>query len=199
MYQKYVKRSLDVIFASILALIILLPLIFIAIWIKLDSKGPIFFKQKRAGKSLEPFMIYKFRTMTTDAPKDCPTEHLKNAGNFITRSGRVMRKLSIDELPQLINVLIGNMSIVGPRPGLLVQEDLIFERAKYGANDFNPGITGWAQVNGRDEVSIEEKGKLDGEYVENFGFIMDSKCIVKTLSAVLSSKGHKEGHEKERG
>jgi O-antigen biosynthesis protein WbqP len=165
----------------------------IAILIKLDSKGPVFFKQKRVGKDKKHFYILKFRTMRTDTPKDMPTHMLSNPEIFITRVGKFLRKSSLDELPQLINILKGEMSIIGPRPALWNQYDLIEERDKYGANNVVPGLTGWAQINGRDELPIPVKAKLDGEYVENISFLFDLKVFFKTIKSVLKSEGVKEG------
>jgi O-antigen biosynthesis protein WbqP len=195
MYRNYLKRAFDLLSAILLILILSIPFIMIAIWIKLDSRGPVFFKHKRAGKDLKPFTVYKFRTMKTEAPRDVATRNLRDSAMYITRSGKILRKLSVDELPQLLNVLRGEMSMVGPRPVVLQEEDLFVEREKYGANACIPGITGWAQVNGRDEVRVAEKAKMDGEYVDNFGFIMDVKCLLMTVAAVLSIRGHREGHE----
>jgi O-antigen biosynthesis protein WbqP len=194
-YQRYVKRPLDIMSASIIIVLTLPCTLIIAIIIKLESPGPVFFKHQRAGKDLKPFTVYKFRTMKTNAPKSSPTRHLKDSSRYITRSGRIMRKLSLDELPQLVNVIRGEMSIVGPRPLVLSEKDVFAERAKYGANSCTPGITGWAQVNGRDEVRPAEKAYLDGIYAQSFGPIMDLKCLLLTFSAVLSLKGHREGHE----
>lgn len=194
---KNLKRIIDFIVALI-ALIILLPfLIVFAIIIKLESKGPIFFKQKRVGKNKKYFMIYKFRTMRTDTPKDMPTHMLKNAESYITRFGKIMRKTSIDELPQIINILKGEMSIVGPRPALWNQDDLIEERDKYGANDVLPGLTGWAQVNGRDELEIPVKAKFDGEYVDKMSLIFDMKIFFKTIVKVFKHDGVVEGKQEE--
>lgn len=193
MYQRYLKRLLDVIFASAFVILLIIPFALIAVWIKIDSKSTVFFKQKRAGKNLKPFMVYKFRTMTTDAPKNCPTKSLNNANVYITRSGEIMRKLSIDELPQLINVLKGEMSIVGPRPVILFETDLLLEREKYGANSCKPGITGWSQVHGRDKLCTIDKAKMDGGYVKNFGIIMDVKCVFMSVWTVLSRNGYNEG------
>jgi len=195
MYRKFVKRMLDILFASTFVALLFLPLALLGIWIKLDSHGPILFKQKRAGKDLVPFTVYKFRSMTTDAPKNSPTNSLSNASTYITRSGKILRKLSLDELPQLLNVLKGEMSIVGPRPVVLNETDLLSRREKYRANSCKPGITGWAQVNGRDELRVHQKAKMDGEYVKHFGAFMDAKCLFMTIWAVLSVSGHKEGHE----
>lgn len=151
------------------------------------------FKHKRFGQNKQPFTIYKFRTMKTSAPKNIPTNSLVNAEDHITRFGRIMRKLSLDEIPQLINVIRGEMSIVGPRPVILRETDLIALRQKYKANSCKPGITGWAQVNGRDELRIAEKAKMDGEYARNLGPRMDLKCLLMTIHAVIAVKGHREG------
>lgn len=194
-YRFFIKRLFDVLFSTVLLILLAAPFALIALWVKYDSKGPVLFKHIRAGKDLKPFTVYKFRSMSIDAPKYQATNDLLNAGSYITFSGRIMRKLSIDELPQLINVLKGDMSIVGPRPVILNETKLLAERKKYDASSCKPGITGWAQVNGRDELRIEEKAKMDGFYVENFGITMDLKCLALTLMAVLSMKGHKEGHE----
>lgn len=193
MYAKYLKRPLDILL-SLCGLIVLSPLfLVIALWIKKDSKGPVFFKQKRVGKGKKHFAILKFRTMRTDAPKDMPTHLLSNPDAFITKSGHFLRKTSLDELPQIINILCGHMSVIGPRPALWNQDDLIAERDKYGANDVRPGLTGWAQVNGRDELEIPVKAKLDGEYVQNLTFKMDVKCFLKTVKNVISHEGVVEG------
>lgn len=201
MNKKYIiiKNILDFIL-SLLALIILLPFFFIfAIIIKLESKGPVFFKQKRIGKDKKNFYIYKFRTMRTDTPKDMPTHMLKNADSYITKSGKIFRKTSIDELPQIINILKGQMSIIGPRPALWNQEDLIEERDKYNVNSIRPGLTGWAQVNGRDELEIPIKAKFDGEYVEKMSFLFDIKIFFKTIIKVFKHDGIVEGKvEKEK-
>ena len=194
-----IKNIIDFIL-SLIALIILLPFFFIfAIIIKLESKGPIFFKQKRIGKDKKEFYIYKFRTMRTDTPKDMPTHLLKDAESYITKSGKVFRKTSIDELPQIINILKGQMSIIGPRPALWNQYDLIKERDKYNANSIRPGLTGWAQVNGRDELEIPIKAKFDGEYVEKMSLLFDTKIFLKTIIKVFKHDGVVEGElEKER-
>lgn len=201
MNKKYIiiKNILDFIL-SLLALIILLPFFFIfAIIIKLESKGPIFFKQKRIGKDKKEFYIYKFRTMRTDTPKDMPTHLLKDAESYITKSGKIFRKTSIDELPQIINILKGQMSIIGPRPALWNQYDLIKERDKYDANSIRPGLTGWAQVNGRDELEIPIKAKLDGEYVQKMSFLFDLKIFFETIVKVFKHDGVVEGKvEKEK-
>lgn len=192
MYQ-YVKRGIDLIL-SLVGCVVTAPLFVVLIlWIKLDSKGPILFKQKRVGKGKEHFMIWKFRTMRTDTPKDCPTHLLEDPDQYITKAGKFLRKTSLDELPQIYNILFGKMSIVGPRPALWNQFDLIEERDKYGANDVMPGLTGWAQINGRDELPIDVKAKLDGEYVEKMGFLFDCKCFFKTFTSVLKHEGVVEG------
>lgn len=189
----YIKRTIDFL-ASLFALIILSPLfLFIAIWIKTNSPGPVLFKQKRVGKNKELFEIYKFRSMRSDTPADMPTHLLNDPEAFITKSGHFLRKTSLDELPQLINILKGEMAIIGPRPALWNQYDLIEERDKYGANDIRPGLTGWAQINGRDELEIPIKAKLDGDYVKNISFLIDLKCFFGTISSVLKSDGVVEG------
>lgn len=192
MYQK-IKRTLDFII-SWLGLLILSPLFgVLIIWIKLDSRGPVLFKQKRVGIHKSHFMIYKFRTMRTDTPKDMPTHLLKNPEKYITKAGRFLRKTSLDELPQILNILRGDMALVGPRPALWNQYDLIEERDKYGANDIRPGLTGWAQVNGRDELEIPVKAALDGEYVRKMSFFFDCKCLLKTVVSVFKHEGVVEG------
>lgn len=187
------KRILD--FAlSLIGLIVLSPLFLVlAVLIKFDSKGPILFKQKRIGKNKKYFYILKFRTMKTDTPKDMPTHLLENADAYITKIGKFLRKTSLDELPQIINILKGEMSIIGPRPALWNQYDLISERDKYGANNIKPGLTGWAQINGRDELPVDVKAKLDGEYVEKMSFVFDCKCFFKTIISVIKHEGIVEG------
>lgn len=188
-----VKRIMDFILALV-GIIILSPiLVLLAVAVKIDSKGPILFCQKRVGIHCSHFMIYKFRTMRTDTPKDMPTHLLKDPTQYITRVGRFLRKTSLDELPQIFNILKGEMAVVGPRPALWNQYDLIEEREKYHANDVLPGLTGWAQVNGRDELEIPIKAKLDGEYVEKMNFLFDVKCIMLTIIGVLKSDGVVEG------
>ena len=190
---KYLKRPLDFLI-SLIALVILSPIfLIIAVWIKLNSKGPVFFRQKRVGRNKELFEIYKFRSMRTDTPSDMPTHLLNDPDAFITSSGKFLRKTSLDELPQLINIIKGDMAIIGPRPALWNQYDLIEERDKYGANDVRPGLTGWAQINGRDELEIPVKAKLDGDYVQNISFFFDLKCFFGTISSVLRSDGVVEG------
>lgn len=197
MYSLFIKRFLDIVLSLVAFIILLAPLTLVAVLIKLDSRGPVFFRQTRAGKNLVPFRVFKFRTMKTSAPKNSPTNSFKDANTYITRVGKVLRKLSIDELPQILNVLRGEMSIVGPRPVIVAETRLLNAREKYGANSLVPGITGWAQVNGRDELSDSKKARMDGEYAEGIGFIMDVKCLLKTVWAVLAVKGHKEGHQVE--
>ena len=193
MYRNGLKRVLDFIL-SLVGLVILSPvLLIIALIIKLTSPGPVFFKQKRVGKNKTYFNILKFRTMRTDTPKDTPTHLLANPDQYITSIGKVLRKTSLDELPQIINILKGDMSIIGPRPALWNQYDLIEERDRYGANDILPGLTGWAQINGRDELEIDVKAKLDGEYVERMSFLFDCKCFFGTVTSVLKHEGVVEG------
>ena len=192
MYLKY-KRLIDIIL-SLLGLIILSPLfILLIVLIKLDSKGPVFFKQKRVGINKTHFNILKFRTMRIDTPKDTPTHLLENPDQYITKMGKFLRKTSLDELPQIWNILIGEMSVIGPRPALWNQYDLIKERDKYRVNDLPPGLTGWAQINGRDELPIEMKAKLDGEYAQNISLWMDIKCFFLTIVSVVKSDGVLEG------
>ncbi|MVQ45734.1 sugar transferase [Roseburia intestinalis] len=190
---RYIKRIIDILLSG-LAIIILSPLLLIlCIAIKLDSPGPIFFTQKRVGIHKTYFQIYKFRTMRTDTPKDMPTHMLANPEQYITKTGRFLRKTSLDELPQIFNIFKGDMSIVGPRPALWNQDDLVAERDKYGANDVTPGLTGWAQINGRDELEIPVKAKIDGEYVKKYGFTMDVRCFFGTFLSVLRQDGVVEG------
>lgn len=193
MYKRYIKRTSDIIL-SFVGLVFLSPLfLIIAILIKLDSRGPVLFKQKRIGINKTYFNIYKFRTMHEKTPKDAPTHLLENPDRYITRVGKFLRKSSLDELPQIANILIGQMSIIGPRPALWNQEDLIAERDKYGANDIRPGLTGWAQINGRDELPIEVKAKLDGEYVQRISFAFDLKCFLGTIKTAISQEGFIDG------
>ncbi|MGO4499657.1 sugar transferase [Paenibacillus sp. 2RAB27] len=192
MYLK-VKRLIDVLL-SLIGIIILLPVFFILIVaIKMDSRGPVLFKQKRVGINKSYFNILKFRTMRMDTPKDTPTHLLERPDQYITRMGKFLRKTSLDEIPQIWNIFVGQMSIIGPRPALWNQYDLIKERDKFGANDIMPGLTGWAQINGRDELAIEVKAKLDGEYVERISLWMDVRCFFGTIVSVLKSDGVVEG------
>lgn len=188
-----IKRLLDFTL-SLIGILVLSPfLLILVIFIKLDSPGPVLFTQKRIGIHKSYFQIYKFRTMRIDTPNDCPTHLLTDPGHWITRVGKFLRKTSLDELPQILNILKGEMSIIGPRPALWNQEDLIAERDKYGANDIMPGLTGWAQINGRDELAIDVKAKLDGEYVKDMNFFLDAAIFLKTFFRVLNSEGVKEG------
>lgn len=187
------KRILDFVI-SLAALAMLWPiLLLLGLLVRLTSPGPALFAQVRSGRGLKPFRIYKFRTMYTTAPSDTPTHQLSGAQNYITPLGAFLRKTSLDELPQLWNILRGDMALVGPRPPLPTQTDLIAERARYGANDLRPGLTGWAQINGRDEIPLERKAALDGEYVQKMSFLFDCKCFFGTITAVLSRKGVVEG------
>lgn len=188
-----IKRLIDFVAALMMTLMLspLFLLLFVAI--KLDSSGPIFFKQKRVGLHKSHFNILKYRTMRIDTPKDMPTHLLENPEQYITKVGKFLRKSSLDEMPQLFNILSGEMSFVGPRPALWNQFDLIEERDKYGANDVPVGLTGWAQVNGRDELPIDVKAKLDGDYVKKRSLLFDTRCIIKTFVAVSSADGVKEG------
>lgn len=189
LYERYIKRILDLLLSLTGAVVLSPVLLLAALAIRLDSPGPVMFKQKRVGKGKTYFEIFKFRTMRTDCPKDVPTHLMKDPGRWLTRTGRFLRRTSIDELPQVFNIIKGDMSIVGPRPALWNQDDLIEERDKYGANDVTPGLTGWAQINGRDELDIAEKARLDGEYVKNLSFIMDLKCFFRTITAVIFAEG----------
>ena len=196
MYLKYGKRMIDFILALIAFIVFSWLFLLIAVAIKVTSRGPVFFRQRRVGSNGSQFYILKFRTMKMDTPKDVPTHLLQDPEQYITRVGKFLRKTSLDELPQLINILYGQMAIVGPRPALWNQKDLLQEREKYGANDIRPGLTGWAQVNGRDELPIVEKARLDGIYVKKMGFFFDLRCILKTVQCVLEHEGVKEGGTK---
>ena len=193
MYQKFGKRLLDIILSGCGILVLAPVYLILALAIKIDDPGPVFFRQKRVGIHKSHFQILKFRTMKMETPKDTPTHLLQNPEQYITRVGKVLRKLSLDELPQIFQIFTGDMSIIGPRPALWNQFDLIAERDKYGANDVRPGLTGWAQINGRDELPIDVKARLDGEYVENLSFLFDCKCFFGTIISVLKSDGVVEG------
>ena len=195
MYQRVIKRLLDVVLSAAGLVLLALPMAIIAAVVKLDSPGPALFRQKRIGKGKRHFHILKFRSMSVNAPKDTPTHQLANAEAYLTRWQRFIRESSLDELPQLINIFKGDMSVIGPRPALWNQYDLIAERDKYGANDVRPGLTGWAQINGRDELSIEEKARLDGEYVKKLSFAFDCKCFFGTIGKVLHRDGVVEGKQ----
>lgn len=189
----YFKRGFDFILA-LFSLIIIAPIfLLLCLIIKLDSEGPIFFKQKRMGIKGTEFYMLKFRTMRVDTPKDVPTRFLKNPDKYITRVGKILRRTSLDEVPQLVNIIRGQMSLVGPRPVVLTEADLIVERDKYGANDVLPGLTGWAQINGRDILRPSTKAKLDGEYVKRMSFLFDLQCIMKTVIVVFKGEGVVEG------
>jgi O-antigen biosynthesis protein WbqP len=198
MKYERIKRIGDMTIA-LLAIVFLLPLFVVtAIAIRLESPGPALFRQKRYGKNKKIFTVYKFRSMHTQAPRNVPTNDFHDAHAYITRIGRIIRKLSIDELPQLINVLQGHMSLVGPRPVVLTETSLISERGKYGANNVKPGITGWAQVNGRDDLSYREKAQLDGWYAKRVSFVLDARCILYTFKVIFFQEGNREGHERKR-
>ncbi len=196
MYREYGKRIEDVSIALAALVILGLPMLLVAAAIRLTSKGPALFRQKRFGKDKQLFTVYKFRTMSTKAPKNMPTNSFTNADSYITPLGGVLRKLSIDELPQLLNVIKGEMSIVGPRPVIKTEKKLINLRQKYHANSVKPGITGWAQVNGRDDLDDQRKAEMDGEYVQRLSFLTDIKIMIKTIGAVLMMSGHTEGNER---
>lgn len=187
------KRTLDLILSFGACLVLSPALLLLCIAIKMDSRGPVLFKQKRVGLHKTYFPIYKFRTMRIDTPKDMPTHLLANPDQYITKVGHFLRKSSLDELPQLFNILKGDMSFVGPRPALWNQDDLVAERDKYGANDVLPGLTGWAQINGRDELEIPVKAKLDGEYIKRMSFAFDMRCFLGTFVSVLKADGVQEG------
>ena len=193
MYRNCVKRILAIVLSLIGIIALGWLLILLSIAVKLDSPGPVLFRQKRVGLGKSHFYILKFRTMRIDTPRDMPTHLLVNPEQYITRVGRFLRKTSLDELPQLFNILAGHMAIVGPRPALWNQFDLIAERDKYGANDIRPGLTGWAQINGRDELEIDVKARYDGEYVRRMSLAFDIRCILGTVTAVLSRDGIVEG------
>ena len=193
MYQKYAKRLIDLLLSAC-AIVVLSPVyLLICIAIVADDPGPVFFRQKRVGIHKTHFLILKFRTMKVNTPKDVPTHLLENPEQYITRVGKFLRKTSLDELPQIFQIFTGKMAIIGPRPALWNQFDLIAERDKYGANDVRPGLTGWAQINGRDELPIDVKARFDGEYVQNLSFAFDCKCFFGTIRSVLKSEGVVEG------
>ena len=197
MYRRFFKRLIDFLL-SLLGTILLSPVLAaLAVWVKCSSPGPVLFKQKRVGRGKTYFQIYKFRSMRSDTPKDMPTHLLENPEAFITPAGRFLRRTSLDELPQLFNILKGEMSIVGPRPALWNQDDLVAERDKYGANDCVPGLTGYAQVHGRDELPSPEKARLDGYYARHLSFWLDVKIFFRTIGSVLHHDGVVEGRQKE--
>ena len=193
MYNKVFKRLIDIVLSGI-GIVVLSPVyLIVALAIKVDDPGPVFFRQKRVGIHKTHFNILKFRTMKMNTPKDTPTHLLENPQQYITKVGRILRKTSLDELPQIFQIFTGDMSIIGPRPALWNQDDLIEERDKYGANDVRPGLTGWAQINGRDELPIDVKARFDGEYVKNMSFGFDCKCFFGTIISVLKHDGVVEG------
>ena len=207
MYKHFFKRLIDIVLSFLGILVLAIPMGIFALIIKIEDPGPAIFKQKRVGVHKTHFNVLKFRSMKMSTPHDMPTHMLDNPEQYILKCGRWMRKMSIDELPQLFNILKGDMSIIGPRPALWNQDDLIAERDKYGANDVKPGLTGWAQINGRDELEIPVKAKLDGEYVKKLSFGFDCKCFFGTIKSVLKHDGvveggtgelHKEEAEKEK-
>lgn len=193
MYNNFFKKVLDIVLSFIGIVFAAIPMLIVAVIIKLDSPGPVFFRQKRVGKNKKYFTIIKFRSMPITAPHDMPTHQLENPESMLSGFQRFERRMSIDELPQLFNILIGDMSIIGPRPALWNQEDLIAERDKYGANGVRPGLTGLAQISGRDEIAIPVKARLDGEYIEKMSFGFDCKCFFGTVVAVLKHEGVVEG------
>lgn len=193
MYRRFVKRFIDIVLSFVGIVVLAIPMLIIALIVKLDSTGPVLFKQKRIGSGKSEFFMLKYRSMLLQTPDNMPTHKLINADTYITRSGRFLRKYSLDELPQLFNILKGDMTIIGPRPALWNQYDLIAERDKYGANDVRPGLTGWAQINGRDELPIEMKAQFDGEYVRKMSFWFDCKCFFWTILSVLKHDGVVEG------
>ena len=193
MYRKFGKRLVDIVLSGIALIPLSVVYLILAIAIKIDDPGPVFFRQKRVGIHKTHFEIMKFRTMKMETPRDMPTHLLKNPEQYITRVGGFLRKYSLDELPQILQIFTGKMSIVGPRPALWNQFDLMEERDKYGANDVRPGLTGWAQINGRDELPIDVKARLDGEYVEKMGFLFDMKCMIGTVLPVFTGAGVVEG------
>lgn len=193
MYTHFFKRLIDIVLSFIGIIVLGIPMLIIAVVIKHEDPGPALFKQKRIGKDKKYFMLLKFRSMKMSTPHDVPTHQLENPEQYLLKCGKTLRKLSLDELPQLFNILKGDMSIIGPRPALWNQDDLIAERDKYGANGVKPGLTGWAQINGRDELEIPIKAKLDGEYVEKQSFLFDCKCFFGTIGKVLKSDGVVEG------
>ena len=204
MYKKFLKRLIDIVLSLLGIIVLAIPMAIVAIVIMVDDPGPAIFKQKRVGKDKELFWLYKFRSMKVNTP-DIPTHLLEDPQRYISKVGNFIRKTSIDELPQLLNILKGDMSVIGPRPALWNQDDLITERDKYGANDVRPGLTGWAQINGRDELPIEVKARYDGEYIQRLSFAFDVKCFFGTVISVLKHDGvveggtsamEKEGHKK---
>ena len=193
MYKHFIKRIIDIVVSFCGIIVLGIPMAVFTLIIKREDPGPVLFKQKRVGIHKTYFQLYKFRSMKMSTPHDIPTHLLENPEQYLLKCGKWMRKYSIDELPQMFNVLKGDMAIIGPRPALWNQDDLIAERDKYGANDVKPGITGWAQINGRDELEIPVKARFDGEYAQNENFIMDVKCFFGTIGKVFKAEGVVEG------
>lgn len=193
MYKRFGKRCLDIVLSALGIVVLSVPMGVIALIIRCNDPGPVLFKQKRVGLHKSHFNLYKFRSMKISTPHDVPTHLLENPEQYLLKIGKMLRKFSLDELPQLFNIFAGHMSVVGPRPALWNQFDLIEERDKYGANDVKPGLTGWAQINGRDELEIPVKAKLDGEYVEKESFLFDCKCFFMTIGKVVKRDGVVEG------
>ena len=193
MYRKFFKRLIDLVLSSVGIVVLALPMVVFALIIRIEDPGPAIFRQKRVGIHKTYFSVLKFRSMKMNTPHDMPTHMLENPDQYLLKCGRWMRKMSIDELPQLFNIFTGKMSIIGPRPALWNQDDLIAERDKYGANDVKPGLTGWAQINGRDELEIADKARLDGEYVKKMSFAFDCRCFFGTIRSVLRHDGVVEG------
>lgn len=192
-YRKFFKRLIDLVLSSVGIVVLALPMVVFALIIRIEDPGPAIFRQKRVGIHKTYFSVLKFRSMKMSTPHDMPTHMLENPDQYLLKCGRWMRKMSIDELPQLFNIFTGKMSIIGPRPALWNQDDLIAERDKYGANDVKPGLTGWAQINGRDELEIADKARLDGEYVKKMNFAFDCRCFFGTIRSVLRHDGVVEG------
>lgn len=192
-YRKFFKRLMDLVLSSVGIMVLALPMVVFALIIRIEDPGPAIFRQKRVGIHKTYFSVLKFRSMKMSTPHDMPTHMLENPDQYLLKCGRWMRKMSIDELPQLFNIFTGKMSIIGPRPALWNQDDLIAERDKYGANDVKPGLTGWAQINGRDELEIADKARLDGEYVKKMSFAFDCRCFFGTIRSVLRHDGVVEG------
>ena len=193
MYESCIKRLLDLILSLAACVVLAIPMGIIALWIKKDSPGPVFFKQRRVGRGKKGFNILKFRTMRGDTPHDVPTHLLKNADSYITKSGAFLRRTSLDELPQIYNIVAGQMSIIGPRPALYNQYDLIAARDAVHANDIRPGLTGLAQINGRDELPIDVKARYDGEYAADITFLNDAKIFLHSITYVVQRRGVVEG------
>ncbi|MBQ3452755.1 sugar transferase [Candidatus Saccharibacteria bacterium] len=191
MYKYFFKRIIDIVFSVFAIVLLFIPFVIISVIILATDPGPVFFKQRRFGKDKKMFYILKFRTMRVDTP-DIPTDKLKNPGQYITKIGKILRKTSLDELPQIFNIFVGQMSFIGPRPALWNQEHLIKLRDKVHANDVRPGLSGWAQINGRDDISEKKKAKLDGEYVSKLSFSLDCKCFFRTIFKAARGEGVKK-------